>query len=82
MAVEISFKLEELPNNSAVITSVKCTGEGTLPEYATALHLFRSVPGFQKEICKGFPEEAIQALNNFDFEDSDIINLGEHKCLH
>lgn len=82
MAVVISFKFEKLPNNSAVVTSVKCTGEGILPEYATALYLFRSVPGFWEEVCKGLPEEAIQALNNFDFKECDVINLGERKCLH
>lgn len=82
MAVVISFKFEKLPNNPAVVTSVKCSGEGILPEYATALYLFRSVPGFREEICKGLPEEAIQALDNFDFKDSDVINLGERKCLH
>lgn len=82
MAVVISFKFEKLPNNPAVITSVQCNGEGQLPEYATALYLFRSVPGFREEICKGLPEEAIQALDDFDFKDSDVINLGERKCLH
>lgn len=82
MAVEISFKFEKLPNNPAVVTSVKCTGEGILSEYATALYLLRSVPGFREEVCKGLPEEAIQALDNFDFKDSDVINLGERKCLH
>lgn len=82
MAVEITFKFEKLPNNSAVVTSVKCTGEGILPEYATALYLLRSVPGFREEFCKGLPEEAIQALDNFDFKESDVINLGECKCLH
>ena len=79
MAVVISFKFEKLPNNPAVVTSVKCTGEGNLPEYATALYLFRSVPGFREEVCKGLPEEA---LDNFDFKESDVINLGERKCLH
>lgn len=82
MAVEITFKFEKLPNNQAVVTSVKCTGEGQLPEYATALYLFRSVPGLWEEFCKGLPEEAIQALDNFDFKESDVINLGERKCLH
>lgn len=82
MAVVISFKFEKLPNSSAVITSVQCNGEGSLPEYATALYLFRTVPGFREEICKGLPEEAIQALDNFDFKESDVINLGERKCLH
>lgn len=82
MAVEITFKFEKLPSNSAVITSVKGSGEGILPEYATALYLFRSVPGFREEVCKGLPEEAIQALDNFDFKESDVINLGERKCLH
>lgn len=65
MAVEITFKFEKLPNNQAVVTSVKCTGEGILPEYATALYLFRSVPGFREKVCKDLPEEAIQALDNF-----------------
>lgn len=82
MAVEITFKFEKLPNSLAVITSVQCTGGGPLPEYAAALYLFRSVPGFREEICKGLSEEAIQALDNFDFKDSNIINLGERKCLH
>lgn len=82
MAVEITFKFEKLSNNPAVVTSVKCKGEGNLPEYATALYLLRSVPCFREEICKGLPEEAIQALDNFDFKDSDVINLGERKCLH
>lgn len=82
MAVEITFKFEKLPNNSAVVTSVKCTGGGNLPEYATALFLFRSFPGFREVFCKGLPEEAIQTLDNFDFKESDVINLGERKCLH
>lgn len=82
MSVEITFKFEKLPNNPAVITSVKCTGEGTLPEYATALYLLRTIPGFREEVCKGLPKEAIQALDDFDFKDSDVINLGERKCLH
>lgn len=82
MAVEITFKFEKLPNNPAVVTSVKCTGEGILPEYATALYLLRSVPQLREEVCKGLPEEAIQALDNFDFKESDVINLGERKCLH
>lgn len=82
MAVVISFKVEKLPNNPAVVISVQCNGEGSLPEYATALYLFRSVPGFREKICKGLPEEAIQALDNFDFKESDVINLGERKCLH
>lgn len=82
MAVVISFKFEKLPSNSAVITSVKCTGEGSVPEYATALYLLRSVPGFREEICKALPDEAVQALGDFNFEDSDIMNLGERKCLH
>lgn len=82
MPVVISFKFEKLPNNSAVVTSVKCNGEGSLPEYATALYLLRSIPGFREEVCKGLPEEAIQALDNFDFKESDVINLGERKCLH
>lgn len=64
MAVEITFKFEKLPNNSAVVTSMKCTGEGDFPEYATALYLLRSVPGFREEACKGLPEEVIQALDN------------------
>ena len=51
MAVEITFKFEKLPNNPAVVTSVKCNGEGNLPEYATALYLLRSVPGFREEVC-------------------------------
>lgn len=82
MAVVISFKFEKLPNNSAVVTSMQCTGEGILPEYATALYLLRSVPGFREDFCKGLPEEAIQALDNFDFKESNVINLGERKCLH
>lgn len=82
MAIEITFKFEKLPNNPAVGIFVKCTGEGIFPEYATALYLLRSVPGFREKICKDLPEEAIQALDNFDFKDSDVINLGEHKCLH
>ena len=52
MAVVISFKFEKLPNNPAVITSVQCKGEGSLPEYATALYLVRSVPGYREEISK------------------------------
>lgn len=82
MSVVISFKFEKLPNKSAVITSVQCDGEGILPEYATALYLFRTIPGFREEVCKKLPEETIQALDDFDFKDSDVINLGECKCLH
>lgn len=82
MSVEITFKFEKLPNNSAVVTFVKCSGEGILPEYATALYLFHTVPGFREEVCKGLPEEAIQALDDFNFKESDVINLGERKCLH